>query len=218
MKYKSYEEWYGNWGYVLISIFIFSGFTLALLWPRRKKDWKGAGILQAFIISLFAEMFGFPLTIILLTSLLGSSYKKFGLYESHLWAYLLSKMGLMSLNSAVNLVMGLSIVFIGFAFVLISWGWVQIYLSKGRLVTTSLYSIIRHPQYLGLILIILGFNVQWPTLPTLLMGPILVLMYFRLAKNEEMELEQVFGNIYRVYREKVPAFIPGLKLLFSKFK
>lgn len=210
MEPRGYAQWYGNWIYVALGTAIFGAFTIGLLRPRRKKDWKGAGILQAFLISLFAEMFGFPLTIFMLSSLFGGSYKKFGLFESHLWAYLLSKMGLMRLESAVNLVMGISIIFTGIAFVLIAWGWFQIYRAKGRLVTTSLYNIIRHPQYLGLILIILGFNIQWPTFPTLVMAPILILMYIRLARIEERELEQEFGDPYKVYREKVPAFIPKL--------
>jgi protein-S-isoprenylcysteine O-methyltransferase Ste14 len=210
MEPEGYAHWYGNWIYVAVATTIFGLFAIGLLRPRRKKDWKGAGILQAFFISLFAEMFGFPLTIILLTSLFGGSYKKFGLFESHLWAYLISRMGLMSLKSAVNLVMGFSILFIGIAFVLIAWGWFQIYRAKGRLVTSVLYSIIRHPQYLGLILIILGFNIQWPTLPTLVMAPILILMYLRLARIEERELGQEFGAPYKAYCEKVPAFIPRL--------
>lgn len=210
MEPKGYEQWYGNWTYMVVATLIFGVFTLALLRPRRKRDWRGAGILQAFFISLFAEMFGFPLTILLFSSFLGESYKNFGLFESHLWAYLLSKLGGMNIESAVGLVMWISIVFIGTAFILIAWGWFQIYRAKGSLVTTRLYSIVRHPQYLGLILIIIGFNVQWPTFPTLIMAPILIFMYLRLVRVEDRELAEEFGTAFEVYQKRVPAFMPKI--------
>jgi len=206
---KNYNQWYGNWTYFLIATFLFSLFTLALLMPRRRRDWRGAGVLQAFFISLFAEMFGFPLTIFILSSFFGASYKSFGLFESHLWAYLLSRTGLMGLKAAVNLVMWISIVLIGMAVVLIAWGWFQIYRSKGKLVTTGLYGMIRHPQYLGLIFTVIAFDIQWPTIPTLIMSPILVYLYIRLARIEERELEGEFGSIYEIYRKRVRAFRIG---------
>jgi protein-S-isoprenylcysteine O-methyltransferase Ste14 len=106
--------------------------------------------------------------------------------------------------------MWISIILILISFVLIAWGWFQIFRAKGKLVTNSLYSIIRHPQYLGLILIILGFNIQWPTLPTIIMAPILILMYLRLAKIEEKELEKDFGEVYKNYLKQVPPFIPKI--------
>ena len=60
----------------------------------------------------------------------------------------------------------------------------------------------RHPQYVGFVLIMFGFLVQWPTLVTLVMFPILVTMYFLLAKREEREAEVEFGQAWRDYRSE----------------
>lgn len=114
--------------------------------------------------------------------------------------------------------MWISIILIGVAFILISWGWFQIYRAKGRLATNSLYGIIRHPQYLGLIFIVLGFNIQWPTLLTFVMAPILIMIYLNLARTEEKELEKEFGDIYRNYCKKTKiSFITSL-LSFASSK
>jgi protein-S-isoprenylcysteine O-methyltransferase Ste14 len=79
-----------------------------------------------------------------------------------------------------------------------------------RLATTGPYARVRHPQYVGFILIMTGFLFQWPTLITLAMFPILVFMYVHLAQREEWDARMEFGDAYTRYATNTPAFFPGL--------
>jgi len=91
---------------------------------------------------------------------------------------------------------------------LLAVGWATVYGGRKRLVTGGIYRYLRHPQYLGLILIVLAFNIQWPTLPTLLMAPVLIVRYVRLARHEDEELAARFGPRFRAYAARTAAFIP----------
>ena len=179
MEATSFTEWYGNWGAVVITVILGSGFALTFLWPRQRREWRNAGLLQAFLISLFKEMFGVPLTIYLLASWLGEDALNFGLLESHLWAWALAKTSALDLEQAVGLVMTVSLLLPIAAAILLAIGWRQIYWAKGELVTDGLYGVVRHPQYLSLILGVVALLIQWPTLPRLVLGPVLVVLYFR---------------------------------------
>ncbi|MBI2878250.1 MAG: isoprenylcysteine carboxylmethyltransferase family protein [Candidatus Rokubacteria bacterium] len=203
-----YEEWYGNWERVLVATGLLTVFLLTFARPRRKLDWRSAGLYMAFLLSLFTEMFGVPLTIYLLAPFLGLSPRAFGLDESHLWAYLLDRAGLLPLHLGVYLVMVVSTGLIASGVALVALGWQQVYHQRDRLVTTGLYAWLRHPQYLGLILIVLAFNMQWPTLPTLLMAPVLIVMYVRQARREDEELAARFGPAFQEYAARVPGFWP----------
>ena len=67
----------------------------------------------------------------------------------------------------------------------------------------------------GFILVMFGFLLQWPTLLTLAMFPVLTWMYVRLARAEEREAITAFGDAYRSYASAVPAFVPHLRSLLS---
>lgn len=209
----SFENWYGNWRAVLLASAVFLPFVLAFLWPRGQAEWRNAGIYSAFLISLFVEMFGLPLTIYLVAPLLDLPAPVFGLSESHLWAFLLNWYGIMPLSWGVYLVMSVSVGLITGAVALLAIGWAQVFRARHQLATTGLYGVIRHPQYLGLILIVTAFNIQWPTLPTLAMAPVLIVMYVRQARREDRELAARFGEEFVRYASRVPAFIPRFHTL-----
>jgi protein-S-isoprenylcysteine O-methyltransferase Ste14 len=203
-----FDRWYWDWIEVATATAIFLAFVLGFARPRRPGEWRSAGVYSAFLVSLFTEMFGIPLTVYVLAPMLGLPVRAFGMNESHLWAFALDRLGLLPLRQGVYLVMAVSAVLIVVGMVLVAVGWASVYRGRHELVTGGIYRFLRHPQYLGLILVVVGFNVMWPTLPTLVMAPILVVMYVRLARREDDELATRFGDVFRDYGARTPAFLP----------
>lgn len=204
MRNSPYD--YGYWTIAVLNIVFFGLFVLAFLKPRKKAEWRSMGVFSAFITALFAEMYGFPLTIYIFSSLLGGKLgvtNPFGHANGHLWGTLLGFS-----DRGKLLICNIGNSFMLFGLILMGKGWWQIHRAKGALVTSGIYRYIRHPQYLGLFMIILGMLVQWPTLATILMAPILLWIYYRLAIREEKELEDQFGEVYLQYRTSTPAFLP----------
>jgi protein-S-isoprenylcysteine O-methyltransferase Ste14 len=208
---------YGLWSLVVINSAVFIIFALSFTRPRTARDWRSFGAFGAFLVALFTEMYGFPLTIYLLSGWLSSRYPGLDLFSheaGHLWETLLGWRG----DPHFNPVHLLSNVLIGGGFILLASAWRVLYEAQRthRLATTGAYAYVRHPQYVGFILIMLGFLLQWPTLPTLVMFPILVVMYVRLARREEREALAAFGEAYARYAANTPAFFPRVGRAVSK--
>lgn len=202
---------YGLWSLVVINSLVFIIFAFSFTKPRTERDWRSFGAFSSFIVALFVEMYGFPLTIYLLSGWLVSRYPGVDFFShdaGHLWNTIFG----WKINPHFDPLHILSNVLIFGGFILLSASWKVLYEAQrdGRLATTGPYVHVRHPQYAGFILIMFGFLLQWPTLVTLIMFPILVTMYVKLARTEEREVAAEFGEQYRRYATITPAFIPRL--------
>jgi len=200
---------YGMWVVAAFNAGLFLFFVLSFLKPRGSEEWRSMGVVAAFLVALFSEMYGFPLTIYLLTGWLGDAYpalQPFNHKLGHLWVVVFGGSTL-----AWVIVMGLSLVFLVMGYTLLSKGWTQIHTARGGLVTDGIYAYARHPQYTGLFFMIVGFLVQWPTLLTVLMAPVLLFAYVHLARVEERRAEAEFAEAYNTYVLNTPAFFPPLK-------
>jgi methanethiol S-methyltransferase len=207
---------YGLWGLVIVNSAVFIMFAYSFFKPRTPRDWRSFSAFSAFLVALFAEMYGFPLTIYFLSGWLQSRYPNVDWF-SHDAGHLLEMMFGWKANPHFGPFHILSFVFIGGGFILISAAWKVLYDAQQRRTraTAGPYSYVRHPQYVGFILVMFGFLVQWPTLLTLAMFPILVFMYLKLARAEERETLVSFGDAYREYMARVPAFFPRLDRWFA---
>ncbi|CDS52739.1 Bll7991 protein [Polaromonas sp. CG9_12] len=200
---------YGLWVLVILNSAIFLMFAFSFFKPQTARDWRTFGAFAAFVVALFVERYGFPLTIYLLSGWLQTNYPDLDLLShdtGHLWSTLLGK----KTDPHFGLLHLASYVFLGFGFYLLSSAWKVLYDAQRRkeLATTGAYARIRHPQYVAFVLILLGFLLQWPTLLTLLMFPILLVMYGRLAITEEAEMRAQFGKAFEPYARRTPRFIP----------
>lgn len=202
---------YGLWPLVVLNAAIFIMFAFSFTKPRTGRDWRSFGAFSAFLVALFAEMYGFPLTIYLLSGWLSSRFPGLDLlsHESgHLLQTLLGWKGDIHLSP----IHGISEIFIASGFILLSAAWTVLYKAQREhvIAVAGPYAYLRHPQYVGFVAIMLGFLIQWPTLITLVMFPILVTMYLRLARREERDALAEFGEAYARYAAVTPAFVPRL--------
>jgi len=203
---------YGLWTLVILNSAIFLIFAFTFFKPQTSRDWRTFGAFGAFIVALFVEMYGFPLSIYLMSGWLQTKYPNLDLLShnsGHLWSTLLGEKG----DAHFGPLHIASYVFLGYGFYLLSSAWNVLYHAQRRngLAVAGPYARIRHPQYVAFVLILLGFLLQWPTLLTLVMFPILLVMYGRLAVTEEAEMRKQFGSEFDAYAERTPRFLPSLR-------
>ena len=199
---------YGLWPVVIINSAVLIIFAASFFHPKTGRDWRAMGAFSAFMVALFTEMYGFPLTIFLLSGWLGGVFPELSLTHAggHLWNDLIGWTGdphLSPFHIASYVVIGA-----GFWLIWSAWSVLHAAQQDGRLATTGAYARVRHPQYAGFLLIMLGFLLQWPTIATLLMFPVLALVYTRLAVSEEREVRKRFGAAWDAYAARTPRFIP----------
>jgi protein-S-isoprenylcysteine O-methyltransferase Ste14 len=202
---------YGLWSLVVINSAVFILFAYSFFKPRTTRDWRSFGAFSAFLIALFTEMYGFPLTIYLLSGWLQSRFPGIDWF-SHDAGHLLEMIFGWKVNPHFGPFHIASFVLIGGGFVLLARAWKVLYDAQQSktLATTGPYAYVRHPQYVGFIAIMFGFLLQWPTILTLAMFPVLTVMYVRLAKIEERDAIEEFGEAYIKYMAEVPGFLPRL--------
>ena len=200
---------YGLWSLVAINSAIFIVFAFSFYRPQSARDWRSLGLYSAFIVALFAEMYGFPLTIYLLSGWLATRFPGVDFLD-HDAGHLLEVMFGWRANPHFGPFHLLSTVFIVGGFWLLASAWRVLHAAQasGQLATTGAYARIRHPQYVGFVAIMVGFLLQWPTLITLIMFPVLVTAYVRLARREDAETAAAFGTAWQDYARRTPAFVP----------
>jgi protein-S-isoprenylcysteine O-methyltransferase Ste14 len=193
---------YHQWWAVLFFIVIY-GIALLFVPFYKKMDKKPATAYMAFVVAFAIEMHGIPMSIYLISWLIGKN-----LPEGVLWGHTL-------FNQVGYTGMYLNIICSITAILIIGNSWYNIYRKywskepgRGKVVKTGIYKYIRHPQYAGFILLTAGMILEWATLPMLTMWPFVILLYYRLAKKEEKDMVEEFGEEYIMYMKKTKRFIP----------
>jgi hypothetical protein len=188
----------GQWHIVILNILVFISFLIPLSF-RRKISWKEYGLVTAFFISLFIEMYGIPLTVFFASRAFTdvSVQLPSSAFEFHIFG--------VNIEMTHAMIYGTVLMVIGTILIVIGWVTLYKHSKNDEIVTVGIYSYSRHPQYLGFIFIILGWIIGWPTILSVIFGMILVVVYVRVCRLEESELAK--SKPYQKYKNKVPFFI-----------
>ena len=200
---------YGLWGLVVVNSLLFILFAFSFTKPKSSRDWRSFGMYAAFIVALFTEMYGFPLTLYFLSGWLAKNFPGVD-FLAHDAGHLLEVMFGWRANPHFGPFHLLSTVFIGGGFWLLASAWPLLYRAQKThsLAVDGPYAAVRHPQYAAFALIMFGFLLQWPTLITLALFPLMLIVYVRLARSEEQAARAQFGAAYADYAKRTPAFWP----------
>lgn len=192
------------WAAAIVSIVVASWFFYYFIAPKGWRQWTRAGIIQAFVIAFYAEMYGFPVTLYLLARIFGLDIRG-NFWDGNLWIYLSGFQEAMFISMIAGYMISI------FGIILIIFGWQEVYRAQkqGRLATAGPYAFVRHPQYTGIFMVLFGEGVvHWPTVFSLTAFPVIVIAYVLLARKEERQMIEKFGDEYREYRSQVPMFLP----------
>jgi protein-S-isoprenylcysteine O-methyltransferase Ste14 len=202
---------YGLWSLVLINSAIFIFFAFSFFRPNSRRDWRTFGSFSAFIVALFVEMYGFPLTVYLMSGWLPTRFPSLNVFShdaGHIWYTVLGLQGDPHSNPIHNASYGF--IFGGFLLLWASWRILYAAQRSGTLASSGPYKYVRHPQYVAFLAIMFGFLLQWPTLPTVVMFPILAMVYVRLARREEREVAGELGEPWHQYAARTPRWFPRI--------
>jgi protein-S-isoprenylcysteine O-methyltransferase Ste14 len=201
------------WEGAAVSIVVVSWCFYRFVVPRSWREWTRAGLVQAFVIAFYAEMYGFPVTVYLLTRIFGLDVAG-NFWDGNLWVYLTGSWWAMPASMAV----GYTVVFLGIALLIVGWREVYRATARGQLATKGPYALVRHPQYTGIFLAFFGEGVvHWPTIFSLAAFPVIVIAYSLLARNEEVQMIKQFGGEYQNYQKRVPMFWPARRGWYAVF-
>jgi protein-S-isoprenylcysteine O-methyltransferase Ste14 len=195
---------FGQWFNVILWTVL--GLVFLLFTPFYKKSQrKPSTVYVAFIVAMAFEMFGIPMSMYILAWAFGGMLPDGILWGHTLYSYI----------GHAGMYVGTLFMLIGVALVVMGWRVVyKRYWSKaegqGELVTEGIYRFIRHPQYTGFLMITFGMLCDWATLPMLIMWPVMAVLYTKLAKREEKEMETQFGRQYSEYRARTGMFLPKI--------